>query len=144
MIAQRQSEQDFIIAHVGGSIVPNSTHRPADILVGLLDAMRTLEEAALVGLRSNLRSDIRSAWAELADQYPGVVTVDGLPTDAVAEQSAALVSDPDVDDELGLSIVKDEVWSAFDQVLARGGLYLDGTDGVGIYVPDPDEDPDLY
>jgi hypothetical protein len=98
-----------------------------------MEGMRTLEGAALKDLRRNLRSTILDAFADLHETYPDVITEDGHVTDAVTEQVAALVGDPDVIESLGLSEVVGVVWSKFDEILSRGDCYVCGEDGVGVY-----------
>lgn len=133
---QTLATQNFIIGAVGGTLVPNSTHRPQDILVGLLDGLATLREATKRAGRPNLRADIDSAIEKLAEEYSDSITPEGTVTDAVAEQAAALVGDPEVLESLAVSGAVDAVWSAFDEIIGRGDCYVDGEDGVGIYAID--------
>jgi len=142
MIAQqqRQAEQDFILASIGGSLVPNSTHRPQDISVGLLAGLRELRDEATRALRGNLSGEIADTLAGLAQDYPDVVNAFGEPSDAVLEQESALVGDPDVLDQLSMSEFVNTLCDAFQDVLNRSGLWLETSDGFGVYAPDDDDD----
>lgn len=135
MISQQTLDtQNFILASVGGTLPgTTATHRPQDILTGLLDGLATLREATKGAARPNMRADIDSAIERLAEEYPDSITPEGTVTDAVAEQASALVGDPDVLEALAVSGAMDAVWSAFDEIIGRGDCYISGEDGVGIY-----------
>lgn len=138
--ATRQSEQDFIIAHVGGSLVPNSTHRPQDIVVGLLAGLRTLRDEASAALRANLSGEISDLLAALAVEWSDVLNAFGEPTDAVLVQAHALVGDPDAIAALDLDDVVMYLVDTWNDVLDRSGLTLTTDDGYGIYASDEDDE----
>lgn len=130
---QTLAEQEFIMSQVGGTIVPTSTMRGQDVMVGILSAMRGLERAASKAARRNLAGDIRDAFADLAETYPEYIVADGTPTDTVQREANALVGDPAVVGTDAFADAVGAVWGRFDEVLARGDCWCDGSDG-GAYV----------
>jgi len=130
---QTLATQNFIIGAVGGTLVPNSTHRPQDILGGLLVGLAELREATKRAGRPNLRADIDSAIEKLAEEYPAAIAPNGAVTAGVTRQAEALVGDPEKIEAMAISGAVDAVWSAFDEIIGRGDCYLDGEDGIGVY-----------
>jgi hypothetical protein len=122
---QRLRRQDLVVATIGGTLVPNWTHRDEDVIPALFDALSTL--ASLHVADRNLASMADDARSELASTYPDVFTDTAVILPLAESASDALIT------------ARDAVWDALESVVGEADCWLDSDDGIGVYPIEADD-----
>ena len=115
--------QALVVGAIGGTLVPNWTHRDEDVIPALFDALGTLASLS----DRNLASAADDARSALADEYPDVFT----DTDVILPLAES-ASD-------GLITARTAVWDALENVVAEAHCWVDSTEGIWVGAIEADD-----